>query len=449
MRKLLSLSALVAIFAISCQQELNNDVVVDNNTTTITDLNPYRSYDEALQIAEESIAIIEGKGTTRANAQRRIAKDKGQVIRTETTRSGGGGEPVAYVFNFEEEQGFAVIAADERFDPVIAVTEQGSYTYGEPTGVEAFDEYMDNTIDLMSVIFPPTIDPGDPITPTPGTYFEEVDIYNRVDPLLATKWSQEGIYGAYCETGVCGCVTTAFGQIMAYHQHPSSILYSFMGYTTLSNLDWPSIVMHTSDGVTDDSCDCGCNYHQIGRLLREVGERFDTEYGTDANGNGYGSSNLLKAATGLPSLGYNTPQFANNIDITDYISNIYANLDNNYPIMIGGVYTHEEGSSGHAWVIDGYHEEASGRNYYVSNPEYNWLNPTPGVPQYIFSHSTVVRTEMLHYNWGHNGLCDGWYNVGVFKMNDEVEYDEYHFYAYQMNQNYNENMQILYNIIPN
>ena len=38
-----------------------------------------------------------------------------------------------YVFNFENNDGFSVIAANRAVDPVLAVAEKGNYTYGEPT----------------------------------------------------------------------------------------------------------------------------------------------------------------------------------------------------------------------------------------------------------------------------------------------------------------------------
>lgn len=215
--------ALVAIVAISCQSDFVDVPQVNLPNKELEAQKFVRSYEDALKIAEYSIRIVEGEEATRSTARRKINKNDIQTIRQSGTRSSTTNEDrtLAYVVNFEDNQGFAVIAADERIDPLIAVTEQGNYTYGEPTGIEPFDAYMDNAIETLAVIFPPTIPlPDDPITPTPGIIVDTVDIYNRIDPLLHTNWGQNGIFGAKYSNGTVCCAAVALGQLVAYHQNP-------------------------------------------------------------------------------------------------------------------------------------------------------------------------------------------------------------------------------------
>ena len=443
MKKLRLLAVLAAIVAVGCQQENFDEVVLPDNDTIAVEQSGFRSYDEALEIAENSIRLIEGKDVTRSTMKRRIIKNNVQTIRSNATRSGNtSDDPVAYVVNFEDNQGFAVIAANEQINPLIAVTESGNYTYGEPTGVEAFDDYMDNAISTLAIVHPPITLPDDPITPTPGLIADTVDIFSRVDPLLTTRWDQGGIYGAYCPNGLCGCAATAFGQIMTYHRHPFSISYTFKSIPISTYLNWDNIAKHDFGGYASNVCSCGCNYSSIGNILREVGERFDMRYHTaePSDESVWSGTNNEDIAAGISTLGYQTPTLLNNFSDSDR-DLVFSNLDNHYPVIITG----ESQNSGHAWVIDGYHNESSGLRYYKSNPLYDPHNPSSSQPEYVFFFSTVVTTRMYHYNWGNSGICNGWFNLGIYDMNNGVEYDLMNGYY----GNYNLKPAIIYNIIPN
>lgn len=446
MKKNLFLAALVAMFAISCQKDFNEPQVSAQNEDQVTQ-DFIRSYDEAMAIAESSLLLLENKEVTRATKKRIIARNSAQVIRGSLTRNGNGSdEPLAYVFNFENEEGFAVIAANENINPIIAVTEKGSYTYGEPTGVEAFDDYMNNTISTLAVLPPSITLPDDPITPTPGFYADTIDVYNRVEPLLATRWGQHAMYGKYCPNHVAGCAATAFAQIMACHKHPLRVTYTHMLQPPTVLIQWGLLLRHIEGYGVLSTCDCGCDSNTIGLIIREIGERFDMRYEPAANGeDAYSSTSAENIAEGIPTLGYSTPIYTGNIagSFNSYKNKIFRNLDAENPVIICGVDLDEKG---HAWVIDGYHEEAHGINYYVSNPNYNPMFPIGGEPEYIFSHSTVVRTELLHYNWGASGMFDGWFNVGCFDMGAAYSYD-----GLYTNEsiNYNVKVAIIYDIVPN
>ena len=427
MRKF-SIFALMALVAISCQSDFVDVPQVNLPNKELEAQKFVRSYEDALKIAENSIRFVEGDEATRSTARRKINKNDIQTIRQSGTRSSTTNEDrtLAYVVNFEDNQGFAVIAADERIDPLIAVTEKGNYTYGEPTGIEPFDAYMDNAIETLAVIFPPTIPlPDDPITPTPGIIVDTVDIYNRIDPLLNTNWGQNGIFGAKYSNGTVCCAAVALGQLVAYHQNP---VYMQMTHSNnyFQMINWNSILNHDSyfDRYVDilTECDCGCNYSLLGTILYELGYRLHQEnlnvpgYNeTTVTGSAYDSSVLNV----LHALGYEDATLLTDINYTTYKNTIFNNLYDEKPIFAGGF----TDSVGHAWVIDGYHDERSGLIYYKSNPNYDPSRPHSGEPEYIQMHSTVETTMMLHCNWGYAGSCNGWFNYGDFNLANAVEYD--------------------------
>lgn len=80
----------------------------------------FRSYDEALSLAEGSIALVDG-AATRSGRTRRIA-GRGQCVTAPATRSGASQtDTLMYVFNFDDGDGFSVIAANRAVDPLLAV----------------------------------------------------------------------------------------------------------------------------------------------------------------------------------------------------------------------------------------------------------------------------------------------------------------------------------------
>ena len=400
-----------------------------------------RSYEEALNIAEEAIDKYYGEAT-RSGQKRRIIANEGQCITRKATRSGEtSDEPIMYIFNNEDNEGFTIVAANENVSPIIAVTESGNYTYGEPTGVEPFDLFMEQAVEQYSLIIP-----TEPIIPTPMPEQQIIDtvlnINNRVDPLLLTRWGQEGIFGKYCSNGMSGCNITAAVQIMAYHQYPETITITYDGTNRLFPLSWTSMLRHTSrsQGVElptgEYVCYCGCAYNSIATIMREIGARTGTEYKPDGS---YTSPrnryNLMRA------LGYSSAIFATYIDMSSYKQIIYNNLDAGNPMIIGGS---QETEPGHSWVLDGYSREELKIDYYV----YNNYVITPGVqhPEYILDH-TVERTNiMLHFNWGWNGICDGWYNFGCFDIRYPVEYD---YNGSSVERDYAYDHHLMYNIYPN
>ena len=398
-----------------------------------------RSYEEALNIAEEAIDKYYGEAT-RSGQKRRIIANEGQCVTRKATRSGeASDEPIMYIFNNEDNEGFTIVAANENVSPIIAVTESGNYTYGEPTGVEPFDLFMEQAIEQYSLIVPPI----GPITPQPIPLpFIDTVIYRvqQVEPLLVTNWGQNGIYGKYCPNGLSGCSNTAAVQIMAYHQYPETITITYDGTNRLFPLSWTSMLRHTSrslgfkDSNYEYACNCGCAYNSIATIMREIGKRANTRYLDGKSPADEGAiCNVLR------SLGYSDATHVENIDLSQYKYRIYDNLTESNPIFISGF---EDYETGHAWVIDGYDWDEVKIDYYIPNQAVI----IPGIPHpdYVLDHSVERSNILLHFNWGWYGLYNGWYNFGCLNVSEAVEYD-YNDIGYDPT-NYNLLVNLVYNI---
>lgn len=299
-----------------------------------------------------------------------------------------------YVFNFENNDGFSVIAANRAVDPVLAVAEKGNYTYGEPTGVENFDFYMDAMAQSLAVIKPPKFDT---IRTTPKFKTVEVNESRSCDPLIPVRWGQRSPYGDYCSNGYSGCVATAIAQIMAYYRFPSSFTTTYTDAPHAGEtiaLNWTSIISYPY-------------VYQVPALMREIGQRVEMTYHPiDENDMETGSSAFSYMAPDcLISFGYSCAS-----GLASYaIASIRTNLDETHPVYVRA---NDISEGGHAWIADGYIYSRIGTEYYeerlVNNDE-------PGlIPhyEYVLTSSTVQTTNLVHYNWGWNGSCDGYFAPG-------------------------------------
>lgn len=374
-----------------------------------------RSYEEAVQFAEQGIAIVDHAATTRASSPRRIIDS--QCVTREVTRGGEQtADTVMYVFNFADEAGFVVVSARSDLSPLIAVTEQGNYTYGEPTGVEPFDDYMAS---VSSVIVPkdPIIPPLDTLNGKPIFKTVEINELSQCEPLLKTKWGQEDIYGAYCPNGISGCVATAMAQIMAYHKYPASITTIYSGYPYADEtiyFDWDKMLTHVKSSKIDN-CGNSAYHYMISALMRQIGEEVFMSY-ADSGDSSALSSNVPRAFRALGyACGSGSTLFS--------ASSIYQNLDQKYPVYICG--TPLGAPMGHAWVIDGYYDYRHGTEFYSYNYNYKPGSFDPDAQfEYNLDSSTVVHERMLHFNWGYDGDCNGYFDLGVYKCNQGTEYDD-------------------------
>lgn len=254
-------AALALICAVSCVKiDDESSAVAPEQPARPTVLLPTRSYEEALSLARKSITLVD-RGQTRSATARSIRSERGQCITIPSTRSSESqADTLMYIFNFEGNDGFSIIAANRAVDPILAVAEKGNYTYGEATGVENFDFYMDAMVQSLA---DRKILPIDTVRTTP--MFKQVEVnesYSR-DPFIPVRWGQESPYGDYCSNGISGCVATAIAQIMAYYRFPPSITTTYTDAPHAGEtiaLNWTSMINYSYG-------------YQISALMREIGQR--------------------------------------------------------------------------------------------------------------------------------------------------------------------------------
>ena len=400
--KLSSIFALAIMVASCSNQELIDS---DFQQPTSQQTGNIRSYEEALQIAQASIQMVDGQAKTRAASSRRISLSDSKVcLGGGITRSEAENDTLMYVFNFEDNQGFAIISANKNTEALIAITEKGHYDPTVRDQNDGFNLFMD----LAKIYLENNRQAGDPggggLDPILEFKDSIVPFSGYVGPFVEVKWGQSYPEGFFCPNGSSGCAITATAQVMSYFEYPTGIPLTYSGADqSYQALNWSNIKVHSiSNHPQYILCNADEATHKaIGRLCRQLGELSNSSY--DPDGTGTGSNDIKQT---LNTLGYTTTNW------TDYSSSVVTGSINNLrPVLIFGYRLNNDngnqGQIGHMWVIDGY--------YYSGYESFIWNRPYPGFEWQLVEH-TVHTDYYHHYNWGFSGNNNGYYTAGVFNV---------------------------------
>ena len=412
---------IATVFAVSCQREVIIEPKITSNDSNEEVMSNVRSYDEALKIAEDAINQLDKN--TRVTSKRTIKRNEGQTVMRPVTRGGvSEEEPALYIFNHENHEGFTIIAADKSQPSLIAVTDKGSYTYGEPTGVEPFDLLMEDM--SRAVIILPPIDMNPPVK-----YERRNELRNGYGPLTNIQWGLGSIYGAYYPDGVAYDEAAAIAQgLMCTFSdfeyeitNPNSPLY---GQTV--TIDKNEMKKHLRyDHPAHDLDDCTEDIHnQISTLYLEIGYRLSN--GTTINlSNKTRPFTMAKIKEVYASFGSRMGANINYFDgqiISPHMDQHYGTYDEYIFIFRGTLDSDEdliEGGYAHAWLANGFMDYTYDEVEYTKN---SLINPSHPYPNGYTETGRVAKQEyMLYINWGYDGISNGWFHNGCFDMSQRIE----------------------------
>ncbi len=408
--------------------------------------------DEARELALDAASLFAGEGNGLKSGRVRQIEEVRVLRSDETTLRSGSGEVVAipdtlaYVCNFADSAGFAIICADDRVGcPILACVDNG--TLGEDTdnpGLAIFLDnaqvFMRNSImkfevekDSLLEVAKQRITENDSVTfrrKMTGTYY-----YLRgevgIGPLLRTEWAQRGDpYNSLMKScgnstghAPAGCWAVAIGQLMAYYKYPTSFRSSSRsGIHSGLIPDWSVLAEEKYAENLDRT-----HREQVSNLLYEVGYHIGMNWQCD--GSGASSDDVVKY---MKSLGFvECCEYAYNFDlIKDWF------LDIRRPVCMSGYQNRRRklvgysSLDGHAWVVDGYVAVIADLYSYVID-----LSKGSCQESYV---NTVLKEKYLHVNWGWGGSNNGYFAEGCFDtMQGDYDEkwmlnDEMHNYKYQI-----------------
>ena len=295
-------------------------------------------------------------------------------------------DTLMYLVNFDDNNGFAVLAGDSRLgERVYCITENGSigaddfakalkYLEGQALMTKSCEETDDSFVDIGTTFVPALllssmmadIEYGPEANDGTKAVEDIVQTYNQ--PLLSTKWKQGAPFnsltpvdsdsGMHCPVG---CTPLACAQIMQFCQKPSNPVFDGV------NCSWATMgtVCTASDRfgytATEEAKD------QVAHFLKHLGSKDYCNVSYAIDGSGASSSTVVKT---LKSYNYKNVTMYTGFGLTNQ-GRASAMLGAGLPVYISGFDFHNGG--GHAWVIDG---------------EWN---------------------GHFHCNWGWNGLWDGYF----------------------------------------
>ena len=318
-----------------------------------------------------------GQDQARLKASR-FLKEKGKTIvstpaRAPKARTEKAVEPAYYVFNAQQGKGFVIISGDDATEEVLGYVDQGTFDEAVlPTNLVDWLSFVNMQIELVRS--------GKAKAAAWRTIAAHADVPQR----MTTKWNQGTPFNNSCpmdggERSVTGCVATAIAQVMNYHRWPQGPTGTLDAYTTQSKnisvsalpsttFDWDHMLGDYSQGYTNEEANA------VATLMRYCGQGSFMDYTNGSSNASYWNSvNALKNC-----FGYDQDMchiFADNYEMEEWESMVYNELTTNGPVAYAG----NSGSSGHAFVIDGY--RGSDKMYYA--------------------------------NWGWGGYCDGWYKLFI------------------------------------
>lgn len=314
-------------------------------------------------------------------------------------------QPLAYVVNFEDNGGYAILAADTNLPPVIMLGDEGNFSTEEyldfvqnnttRSGLELTEvEDIQYTMITNSIVLPPAY-PQAPRNP------RDTVVMVRCLPLVATKWGQREPYNYYAplvdgQKTLAGCVPVACAQTLAslsYHHNFTPSVEIDPEYP----VNWSMINAAISNGIikynTNDTSNSALN---VASLIRAIGARFNASYGLSATSS---YTELFKdelIRLGCSQAEYLPTDSVSTDDLFDMI------VDKNYPVTSRAEDTNTH--VGHSFILDGWlrleytHDVVSG------------LNITSNRQQF----------DLVHVNFGWNGKSDGYYLPTSFNISAEA-----------------------------
>jgi photosystem II stability/assembly factor-like uncharacterized protein len=287
-----------------------------------------------------------------------------------------------YVFNYTGG-GFVVVSADDAVIPILAQSDKGFFE--EEISNPSVKYWFDNYSKEIAYIISSNLDNSSTIQEWNRILSKNMAASTLdIPPLTTTTWDQVQYYNYYCPLvssggsagkAYTGCVATAMGQIMKYHNFPpkgiSSHTYNHPTYG-IQSVDFGATNYNFSNM---GNMATSSSYQEIATLLYHAGVAVDMDYSGEASG-AY-SGDVPGALVNYFNYDPDSIGLASQSDYSDvnWKNLLKTELDAHRPLYYSG----SGNDGGHAWVCDGY-RNSDGK---------------------------------FHMNWGWGGTYNNWYTIGI------------------------------------
>ncbi|MEG1616740.1 MAG: thiol protease/hemagglutinin PrtT [Bacteroidales bacterium] len=320
----------------------------------------------ALQNAKE---FYQMKFTTRSGNEDVRFKE---VVIKSILEEDGTKDPLFYIFNLENSQGFVIASGDDALVPVLG--------YSTSSSIDV-DNLPPNFFNWITLYKDELNSENNGFVYMPEK--KQASQMKECAPLLGEiKWGQDAPYNDLCPSVkgrkvVTGCVATAMAQIMKYYSYPErglgmkyyvtpSINMALSSVFSEHQYDWDNMLPtydQNSPQVAKDA---------VSLLMSDCGISIEMDYNIGENG-GSGAYNEFVPISLTKYFGYDSNMqnyHREYVPYNEWEKLIRDELDAGRPVLYGG----QSSRGGHSFVCDGYDQQG-----------------------------------LFHFNWGWDGVADGYF----------------------------------------
>ena len=349
--------------------------------------------------------------------------------------------PVFYVFNFNDEKGYAIATSDNRMPPVFCITEKGRFSPDSliiPEGAAILlsaleDEYRRVTADgvrsgdSLDIIDPPG---GYPTLVDTWYVYTDWEMGTVYGSRLDCNWGQRAPFNAQCpydDSIQCpvGCLATALGQIM-YHWGVNT---TYNGHS----YDW--YYMHDIIDRDTDETLYHTGWEMVQNLMIDIGRSENLAMTYEYDGSHAPTVNISRTFQHFGYLhGGTETELHNNYDV------LKDDLMNNRPVMGYGCSYDETSFFGLIHHYSGSHEWVYDQCCTQSRERYTYNIYSDGSQMLVST--AYYNRKLVHCNWGWNGNHNGFYlledydtvnDAGIItRSSTKSDHDKYYHYCLLM-----------------
>ena len=374
-----------------------------------------RSYSEVLEIAQNSISMIQDStAITRGESGRTLNLESGvKTYCQKTTRANGASvnDTLLYVFNFNDNKGFAVVSANRATEGLLAIVEEGNYDPNSKWGDSYAEEILENAKEYVAnaeLENQPAVTRGLHASSSTGQVWIDTLEIKNVKPRIKVKWAQKGEIAKYSlnpnSNKIAGSGPIAIAQVMsywgAYVGSAKSTKINLQYRSGVLSLDWKKInSWSNSDKISSDSPKKGVTSDAVAQLVREIAYRAKAKYWNDQT-----ETSMYDLRDASISLGF----YATSVEkfypsaSWNLIRRLWAD---NFAIMEAA--NSKKSGRKHIFIIDGFQYKKEHEYIKWKNEKGEW-EYLPGIGE------SYRDTELNYINWGEAGKYDGYYTSNLF-----------------------------------
>lgn len=424
---------LLALSMISCES-LDTPLEYADSTPSVS--NNKRTEAEAVKLAR--------KAASSTDQNSRASQSYSISLITDNQSRSNELDTLCYIVNFDDEQGFALIAYDKRVSPVLAYSDHGNFTNDRSLNPAVYDCF----IQKLPAFINNSIENASDAEPLNDPDFDVETCYSSTlpDDILGPSWHQKHPYNKYVakkypdvQNIVAGCVPLAACQLMVFGMQDlvyHNTLYNFVDIRKSlqdynENLSRIHNMNKNPDAYTDYSEELNTiiiKYNEsidlIAKIIEYLGDDLNAKYAPFAT-----SASTKDAMLLLRSLGYNISPASGTSLLSYYPESVVSKLFNNSIIQIRANRI-TEGDS-HSWTLTT--ADYCRRN--MSRPIPSGLTPYQKFQQDLYFNNIEVMYVFCEWGWGNKD--NGRYNVNVFAT-PTGNYDNVSYYSVK-NDDWNSN----------